>query len=136
MPDCAAALFRAAPASLLQIYLSDGLAYSCREPSVNVYTLTGEFSPHKDQQALTILLPLSSPELDFEGGGTAFWAQDSRGHRVAPPSLVLRPPAGTALLFGGQVTHAGLPVEWGVRACFVRQLSPLRAGFGRGHERL
>ena len=34
------------------------------------------------------------------------------------------PPAGTALLFGGHVTHAGMPVTAGERAVFVASFSP------------
>ena len=39
---------------------------------------------------------------------------------------MLRPPAGTALLFGGDVTHAGLPVTAGERAVFVASFSSVR----------
>ena len=56
--------------------------------------------------------------------GTGFWAQDSLGHRVEAPAAVLRPAAGTALLFGGHVTHAGMPVTAGERAVFVASFSP------------
>ena len=56
--------------------------------------------------------------------GTGFWAQDSLGHRVEAPATVLRPAAGTALLFGGHVTHAGMPVTAGERAVFVASFSP------------
>ena len=37
--------------------------------------------------------------------------------------MVLAPPAGTALLFGGDVTHAGQPVAAGQRAVFVASFS-------------
>ena len=40
-----------------------------------------------------------------------------------PPTAVLRPPLGTAILFGGDVTHAGLPVEAGTRAVLVASFS-------------
>ena len=39
------------------------------------------------------------------------------------PSTVLVPPAGTALLFSGHVTHAGMPVRSGCRHCFVASFS-------------
>ena len=94
------------------------LKYSSREPAVNVYSCGGEFRAHKDAQAITVLIPLSSPD-EFLGGGTSFWSQDSRGHRVEEPSICLKPPAGTAMLFGGCVTHAGVPVESGKRVVFV-----------------
>ena len=66
-------------------------------------------------------LPISPPSAT---PGTGFWAQGSLGHRVEAPATVLRPPAGTALLFGGHVTHAGMPVTAGERAVFVASFSP------------
>mmetsp|Transcript_33240 Transcript_33240/g.50170 ORF Transcript_33240/g.50170 Transcript_33240/m.50170 type:complete len:175 (-) Transcript_33240:296-820(-) len=109
--------------SLTELLLNDQLKYSSREPAINIYTPGGEFAAHKDAQALTILLPLSCPEKEFAGGGTSFWSQDSRGHRVEAPSAILKPLAGTAMLFGGCVTHAGLPVESGTRVVFVASFS-------------
>ena len=94
--------------------------------SYPTYHIPGGFLAHKDHQSLTLLLALSDPH-DFAGGGTGFWAQDSLGHRVEAPATVLRPPAGTALLFGGHVTHAGMPVTVGERAVFVASFS-LRGG--------
>lgn len=94
------------------------LKYSSREPAINVYSCGGEFRAHKDAQAITVLIPLLSPD-EFLGGGTSFWSQDSRGHRVEEPSICLKPPGGTAMLFGGCVTHAGVPVESGKRVVFV-----------------
>ena len=82
----------------------------------------GDFKMHTDKQALTILLPLSSSN-SFVGGGTSFWSQDSRGHRVEDPTIILKPPMGTAMLFGGCVTHAGVPVEEGIRVVFVASFS-------------
>ena len=67
------------------------------------------------------------------GGGTGFWSQDSRGHRVEAPTAVLRPPAGTAMLFGGHVSHAGMPVKTGERAVFVASFS-LRGGAAAREE--
>ena len=104
----------------------DALKFSAREPAINVYSAPdGEFLPHKDDEALTVLLPLSSPEIDFEEGGTAFWCgqtEDGKGSKC-PPNLILRPPAGTALLFGGTVTHAGLSISEGSRVVFVCSFS-------------
>ena len=109
------------------------LKFSSREPAVNVYTPPGgAFLAHKDAQALTLLVVLSSSSSDdkdagnyvSQGGGTAFWTQEARGHRVEAPSLIVTPKqAGTALLFGGCVTHAGLPVTEGPRVVFVASFS-------------
>jgi len=107
---------------IAQLMADNQLKYSSREPAINVYSSGGEFLPHKDSQSITVLIPLSSPD-DFVGGGTSFWSQDSRGHRVEEPSVILRPPAGTAMLFGGCVTHAGVPVESGKRVVFVASFS-------------
>lgn len=98
------------------------LRFSSREPAINVYSAGGEFLAHKDAQALTVLIPVSCPT-QFVGGGTAFWSQDARGHRVEEPSITLKPKSGTAMLFGGCVTHAGVPVESGCRVVFVASFS-------------
>jgi len=109
--------------SLHTLFHSDELAFSSREPAVNVYTKGGAFRPHKDGQKLTVLIPLSSIN-EFEGGGTAFWSSDSRGHRVEGASIELRPDCGTVILFVGHVTHAGVAVEDGDRIVFVASFSP------------
>jgi 2OG-Fe(II) oxygenase superfamily len=115
---------------------ASSLIFSSREPAVNVYTTGGEFLPHTDGQTLTLLIPLSTPVVDFEGGGTAFWssslsptteAQPASAHiqqDYNEPCLVLSPPAGTALLFGGSVRHAGRPVLAGTRVVLVASFSP------------
>ena len=109
-------------ATLCELFEAGSLEYSCREPAINVYRESGEFNPHKDHQALTVLIPLSDPD-DFRGGGTGFWGPDSRGHRVEPAAVVLRPPRGSALVFGGHVIHAGMQVEAGVRVAYVASFS-------------
>ena len=43
--------------------------------------------------------------------------------KKSPPSAVLKPALGTALIFGGDVHHAGLPVERGLRSVFVASFS-------------
>ena len=95
-------------------------SFSGHEPAINCYTAGGEFEPHEDKHMLTILVPLSPPGA-FEGGGTGFWSE--RAPRVGgpggEPSLTLRPEAGTALLWTGQITHAGLPVISGRRHVWV-----------------
>jgi len=48
------------------------------------------------------------------------------------PSLVLTPPAGTALVFTGCVTHAGQPVEKGERTVFVASFSTTGGTFTGG----
>ena len=102
------------------------LTFSQGEPAINIYDRGGSFDPHTDKQALTILIVLSEGD-EFEGGGTAFYASD----RVASdhsnlaelngtdPSLILRPPAGCALCFGGQAVHSALRVESGRRIMLV-----------------
>jgi len=101
-----------------------------------VYTAGGRFGPHKDHMALTVLLPLTCPT-QFSGGGTGFWTREAEGYGQGeqidenkananpdgPPSTVLRPRRGEALVFGGGLTHAGLPVEAGLRAVLVASFS-------------
>ena len=112
--------------TLKELHERGGLVFSATEPAINVYYEDGCFLPHEDNCALTVLLPLSSPsDGAFTGGGTGFWAPEPRreeGDDVAP-SLVLTPPAGTALLFAGHVTHAGMTVLAGKRHCLVASFS-------------
>ena len=105
------------------------LSYSEGEPGINVYTAPGgDFKPHRDAQALTLLVSLTTHGLDYEGGGTAFYepsatpADAIRGK--AKPVSVLRPPAGTALLWGGELTHAAEAVIEGRRLVFVASFTP------------
>jgi len=114
--------------SISTLLQNNQLKFSSREPAINIYTTGGQFLAHKDAQSLTILIPLSS-STDFTGGGTAFWTQDSRGHRVEEPSIIQKPKScGTALLFGGCVTHSGVAVESGERVVFVASFSSSKEG--------
>ena len=99
--------------------------------------------------ALTFILPLTCPTRGFSGGGTGFWSAEAEARGAygggaygggrddadmlddnkanarpdGPPTAILRPPLGTAILFGGDVTHAGMPVEAGTRAVLVASFS-------------
>ena len=80
-----------------------------------------------------MLVPLSTSGREFDGGGTAFWSEalvgtDSKEAHNFPPSLVMRPPAGTGLFWRGHLTHAGLPVTSGVRHVFVASFDLRIAG--------
>ena len=109
--------------SLLQLFQSDLLSFSSREPAINVYTKGGEFRPHTDGQKLTILIPLSSTN-ECSSQGTAFWSPESRGHRIDPPSTTIRPECGgIPILFVGHVLHSGLPIEDGERIVYVASFS-------------
>ena len=108
------------------------LRFASGEPAINVYSSGGAFRPHEDKEALTVLVPLSNAS-DFDGGGTAFWSTshaDPGGlvsvndGPVQEPTLVLRPSAGTAIIFGGDVTHAGQVCTGGKRCIFVASFSP------------
>ena len=55
----------------------------------------------------------------FVGGGTGFWPPEGRRRADRAPSIVLTPPAGTAMLYSGDVLHAGMPVAQGTRVVFV-----------------
>ena len=107
------------------------LTYSEGEPALNVYSAPGgDFQPHQDMKSLTLLLNLSSLGAEYEGGGTAFFAPDAslpaaRRGTIAPIAL-LRPAAGTALLWGGSLLHAGAAVTTGRRLVFVASFT--RAG--------
>jgi len=110
------------------------IAFSLNEPAVNVYSAGGEFAQHEDNHMITVLVPLAEAEA-FEGGGTAFWpntfnpgqssddgdAEATLLHvrETKGDGLVLLPPRGTAMLFVGSVTHAGVCVVSGVRMVWV-----------------
>ena len=115
------------------------IGFTGGEPAINVYTAGGGFKAHQDKQSLTILVSLS-PGDDFAGGGTAFWSTEDAGPpgrtreyltRTSTPTLLLRPPVGTALLFGGVVTHAGVAITSGERSVLVASFSPSSGGDGR-----
>jgi hypothetical protein len=149
-PTLSAALFgdilRASPST---VFGNARLAWSKGEPAVNVYTDGGCFTPHEDEQSLTCLVN-ASPRDAYRGGGTAFWSHEAAranreteaqeheedpdtswqtgggasGVRWRPPACVLAPPAGTALVFGGLLTHAAQPLVAGERTVFVASFSP------------
>lgn len=135
LPSIASSMFDSN--SLLQLFDDGDLEYSAREPAVNVYNEKGLFTPHKDHHALTVLIPLTSPDDgsfeggSFEGGGTGYWTPEdyrrdqrstSRGGALHP-TVLLRQEAGTAMLFSGDVTHCGMPVKSGTRLVFVASFS-------------
>ena len=91
---------------------------------MNVYWAGGAFKRHEDKQSLTLLVPLSD---GYEGGGTGFWTREQTG-ASREPAFVLRPSPGTALVWGGQVKHAGIPVISGERWVFVASFSPASEG--------
>ena len=66
-------------ASLSELLAAGELEFAAREPAVNVYAEGGNFPPHEDHQALTVLVPLS----EHGGGGTGFWASDDDGVQPA-----------------------------------------------------
>ena len=128
-PDLAAELFGGSDTDLGDMWFK----FSGQEPMLNRYTSGGLFEPHQDGHALTVLVPLDSPGVGFTGGGTAFWSEatigsDSKEASQHPPSLIMRPPAGTALFWRGHITHAGLPVQTGVRHVFVASFDLRPAG--------
>ena len=111
---------------------NERLVFSEGEPAINVYSRGGRFEPHEDKQSLTCLLNVSADE-DYEGGGTAFWGLESSDDGA--PSAVIRPAAGTSLIFGGQVTHAGVAVESGERVVLVASFSPVAFRSKRAFEK-
>ena len=136
-PSAAASLCEAARpcTSLCEMHLAGDLGFAPREPALNVYTQSGKFAPHKDHEALTVLIPLTSAD-SFTGGGTGFWRPGEPHSNGEPPAIVLTPPAGTAMLFSGDVTHAGLQVEGGTRVVFVASFSARRSASQRARIEL
>jgi hypothetical protein len=119
------------------------IRFAAAEPVVSRYTAGGALFPHEDLEALTVLIPLSSHGA-YEGGGTAFWADGCARHPdghpecgtpVELPSCVLKPPRGSAMLYGGDLLHAAAEVTSGVRhicVCSFSPLAPHRSAGGSG----
>ena len=110
------------------IFHNPQLVWSEGEPAINVYNAGGCFTPHEDAQSITCLLNVSASDA-YAGGGTAFWSLADAGFKRSlaetnPPTLLLAPPIGTALIFGGQVTHAAQPLLGGERVVAVASFSP------------
>lgn len=111
--------------SLRDLYVMSELEWSEGEPAINVYQTQGYFGCHKDHLALTVLIPLTSSQ-EFKGGGTGFWCgnrETSENPSNKEPTCILKPPPGSALVFGGDVTHSGMPVEDGYRSVCVCSFS-------------
>ena len=117
------------------------LGFTSMEPAINVYRQGGRFLPHTDKQALTVLVLLSEAST-FVGGGTAFWSALRAGDgsllraRSYAPTLLVTPEAGSALLFCGDVTHAGQPVLSGERCVLVASFSPMAEPDGRSEREI
>ena len=110
--------------SMVELFRNQQLDFSIREPAMNVYRAPfGHFGMHKDGKALTILVPLSDPTVEFEGGGTAFWKERFPKQGTHGPSLILKPDPGSVLLFGGTVSHSGMHIRQGQRVVFVASFS-------------
>jgi hypothetical protein len=110
--------------SIAELYRTDQLIYTDQEPAINVYSAPdGKFDIHKDNKALTILAPLSNPMCDFTGGGTAFWSEVYPVDGRDDPSLIMTPKPGTIMLFGGAVSHKGMPIQTGTRVVLVASFS-------------
>lgn len=93
-------------------------AYSPGEPAVNRYACGGGLKRHTDFQTVTLNVILSDLGA-FAGGGTTFWPQDSGSAADDDNSVTLRPLQGTAILFNGDIEHAGRAVVSGVRHTYV-----------------
>jgi len=102
------------------------LQFSNGEPAINVYRVGGYFKPHEDKMSLTVLIPLSDAASGaFTGGGTAFWSDLDRSPvNIRPATFTVQAPAGTALVFTGNVTHGAMPVLSGERTVFVASFGP------------
>ena len=62
LPELASALFgQTTELANMELLFAD------REPAINVYSPGGEFLPHRDKHSISVLVPLSQPEV-FTGG--------------------------------------------------------------------
>jgi len=110
--------------------------FASDEPTVNRYTKGGEFKPHEDGYSLTIIILLSEKGA-FRGGGTEFYEAKQESSKAAVQEVVgrtvlMQPAQGTALIFDGDITHAGAAVAMGTRHLFVASFNVVPAvGGGR-----
>ena len=113
--------------TLRELYMAGELEWSEGEPAMNLYEAPGLFGAHKDHMALTVIVPLTSPSA-FAGGGTGFWppqasAASADGSDPDGDAVIVTPAAGDALVFGGDVTHAGMAITAGRRSALVASFS-------------
>ena len=134
LPRTTKALF--GPAALCDT----ALRFAVAEPVVSVYTAGGGLYPHEDLEALTVLIPLS-PDGAFTGGGTSFWPDGCARHPndhpdcgtpTEAPRCVLKPPRGSAMLYGGGLLHSAAEVASGIRHIFVCSFSPSKVSCDEG----
>ena len=112
-----------AEVSVTELFRNNQLEFSMREPAMNVYFPGGHFGLHKDGRTLTILVALSDPDKDYEHGGTAFWKEEYAVNGRHDPRFTLRPKPGTALVFGGAISHKGMHNTKGTRVIIVGSFS-------------
>ena len=113
--------------------LTNEMDWASDEPSINRYEIGGRFDPHRDGYALTVIVLLSTDGA-FDGGGTIFFDSSQAAEASmdgnygddtnTKSSVVVKPPQGTAVLFSGDIYHAGRPVTNGTRHLFVASFSP------------
>jgi len=89
---------------------------SANEPAVNKYEVGGEFKGHVDGYSLTVVIPLNSYH-EYRGGGTVFWPETAEEEKVG--TVRIKAQRGEAVLFNGNIRHAGFPVQKGVRYLYV-----------------
>ncbi|CAE7358227.1 HGT1 [Symbiodinium sp. CCMP2592] len=121
--------FEALPSLAQQVFeRTTGLAglrfaFAAGEPAVNRYEVGGGFGPHKDEEMVTVNIVLSEPDA-FSGGGTLFWPEEEAAEEL----VLLRPQQGVAVLFHGQLKHAGRAVTKGLRHLYVASFSLTEEG--------
>eukprot|EP00439_Symbiodinium_sp_Y106_P073340 s1476_g13.t2 len=121
--------FEALPSLAQQVFeRTTGLAglrfaFAAGEPAVNRYEVGGGFAPHKDEEMVTVNIVLSEPDA-FSGGGTLFWPEEESAEEL----VLLRPQQGVAVLFHGQLKHAGRAVTKGLRHLYVASFSLTEKG--------
>jgi len=103
-------------------------SFSGDEPCINRYKTGGDFEAHSDGYSLTVIIPLSKSGA-YTGGGTLFWPEGPNGEREHQGvcEVLVSPDRGTAVVFNGNIRHAGRPVKEGVRHLFVASFDLLES---------
>lgn len=95
-------------------------------------------APHEDMRELTIVVPLNPLEgFPLVGGGTRFWMQQDAVTSTTTTTISeiddgddngeiyvsLQPPAGTGILFNGDITHSGIGFQEGTRFVLMTSIT-------------
>lgn len=107
-----------------QSSVAKGMEYYWDDPVIIKYTAGNRLAPHEDMRQLTIVVPLN-PSKDFPlvGGGTRFWPQGTIAPEDEHGGVSVMAPAGSGIVFNGDITHSGNSVLEGTRFVLMTSIN-------------